>query len=395
MIQIVEDLSQGMPVRRACQALGLSHHALYRSRRNEPVQTRAKDTPGSRRALQPEEKDRVRSTLNSERFADQAPREIYATLLDEGTYLCSVSTMYRILHEHREVRERRDQLRHPVYAKPELLATVPNQVWTWDITKLLGPVKWTYFYLYVLLDLFSRFVVGWMLAPRESTDLAQELITASCARQNIQPQQLTIHADRGATMVAKPLAALLADLGVSESHSRPYVSNDNPFSEAQFKTMKYQPTYPKRFGSQADAHSWAQVFFPWYNFEHHHSSLGLMTPAVVHYGQAAQLWQQRQAVLQQAYAAHAQRFVKGVPQPPPLPTAVWINPPAETRCAEALPSAGASSGGRGPCQERFETQSSPNPGALLTGCPQEAQCPAGCASANPPSPLHLERKFQK
>ena len=188
-------------------------------------------------------------------------------------------------------------------------------------------MKWTYFYLYVLLDLFSRFVVGWMLAPRESTDLAQALIAESCARQNIQPQQLTIHADRGATMVAKPLAALLADLGVSESHSRPHVSNDNPFSEAQFKTMKYQPTYPKRFGSQADAHSWAQTFFPWYNFDHHHSGLGLMTPAAIHYGQAAQLWQQRQAVLQQAYATHAQRFVKGVPQPPALPTAVWINPP--------------------------------------------------------------------
>lgn len=382
MIQIVEDLSQCVPIRRACQTLGLSHHALYRRRKSSSVRTRSKDTPGSRRALQPGERDLVRSTLNSERFADQAPREIYATLLDEGTYLCSVSSMYRILRENREVRERRDQLRHPAYAKPELLATAPNQVWTWDTTKLLGPVKWTYYYLYVLLDLFSRFVVGWMLAPRESTDLAQMLITESCTRQNIQPQQLTIHADRGATMVAKPLAALLADLGVSESHSRPHVSNDNPFSEAQFRTMKYQPTYPKRFGSQADARGWAQAFFPWYNFEHHHSSLGLMTPAAVHYGQAAQLWQQRQVVLQQAYAAHPQRFVNGLPHPPALPTAVWINPPAETRIAEALPSAGASSGGRGPCQERSETLSPLNPRALLTGCPQEAQCPAGCASAD-------------
>ncbi len=395
MIQITEELSQQVSVRQACQALGLPAAAFYRSRNGEGGGRRPKNSPGSRRALQPEEKDLVRNTLNSERFADQAPREVYASLLDEGTYLCSVSTMYRILREHQEVRERRDQLRHPDYAKPELLATAPNQVWTWDITKLLGPVKWTYFYLYVLLDLFSRFVVGWMLAPRELTDLAQTLITESCARQNIHPQQLTIHADRGATMVAKPLAALLADLGVSESHSRPHVSNDNPFSEAQFKTMKYQPTYPKRFGSQADAHSWAQAFFPWYNFDHHPSGLGLMTPAAVHCGQAAQLWQQRQLVLQQAYATHAPRFVKGVPQPPALPTAVWINPPAETRCAEALPSAGASSEGRGPCQERFETQSCLNPGALLTGCPQEAQCPAGCASAHPLSPLHLERKFQK
>lgn len=327
MIQIVEELSQRVPVRRACQAMGLSHHALYRNRRIGQVRARAKDTPGRRRALNSEEKAQVRSTLNSERFADQAPREIYATLLDEGTYLCSVSSMYRILRENQEVCERRNQLRHPAFAKPELLATGPNQVWTWDITKLLGPVKWTYFYLYVLLDLFSRFVVGWLIASRESTELAEVLIAESCTRQNIPPQQLTLHADRGAAMVAKPLAALLADLGVSESHSRPHVSNDNPFSEAQFKTMKYQPTYPRRFGSLPDARSWAQAFFPWYNFEHHHSGLGLMTPTVVHFGQAAQLWQNRQAVLQQAYAIHPQRFVKGLPKPPTLPTAVWINPP--------------------------------------------------------------------
>jgi len=382
MIQIVEDLSQRVSVRRACQAMGLSHQALYRSRRIEQVRAQVKDTPGHRRALNSEEKTQVRNTLNSERFADQAPREIYANLLDEGTYLCSVSSMYRILRENREVCERRNQLRHPAFAKPELLATGPNQVWTWDITKLLGPVKWTYFYLYVLLDLFSRFVVGWLIAPRESTALAEVLIAETCTRQNIQPQQLTIHADRGAALVAKPLVALLADLGVSESHSRPHVSNDNPFSEAQFKTMKYQPTYPKRFGSLPDARNWAQAFFPWYNFEHHHSGIGLMTPAAVHFGQAAQLWQHRQTVLQQAYAAHAQRFVKGPPQPPALPTAVWINPPkTEPTCAEPLPSAGATSEGRGPCQARFETQSSQNAGALLTGCPQEAQCPAGSGSA--------------
>lgn len=327
MIEIVEDLSQCVPVRRACQAIGLSHHAFYRSRRIGQVRAPAKDTPGSRRALNCEEKAQVRSTLNSERFADQAPREIYATLLDEGTYLCSVSSMYRILRENQEVCERRNQLRHPAFAKPELLATGPNQVWTWDITKLLGPVKWTYFYLYVLLDLFSRFVVGWLIAPRESTELAEVLIAETCTRQNIQPQQLTLHADRGAAMVAKPLAALLADLSVSESHSRPHVSNDNPFSEAQFKTMKYQPTYPRRFGSLPDARSWAHVFFPWYNFEHHHSRLGLMTPAAVHFGHAAPLWQHRQAILQEVYAIHPQRFVKGLPKPPTLPTAVWINPP--------------------------------------------------------------------
>jgi putative transposase len=327
MTQIAEDLSQHVSVRRACQTLGVSPATLYRSRRVGPVRRIPKETPGSRRALNLEEKDEVRRTLNSQRFVDQAPREVYAALLDEGTYLCSLSSMYRILRENQEVRERRNQLRHPAFAKPELLATGPNQIWTWDITKLLGPVKWTYFYLYVVLDLFSRFVVGWMLAPCESSELAQVLITESCTRQNIQSQQLTIHADRGAAMIAKPLAALLADLGVGESHSRPHVSDDNPFSEAQFKTMKYQPTYPQRFGSLPDARSWAQAFFPWYNFEHHHSGIGLMTPAAIHFGQASQLWCNRQTVLQQAYTAHAQRFVKGVPRPPALPTTVWINPP--------------------------------------------------------------------
>jgi putative transposase len=327
MIRIAEELGQQVPLRRACQALGVSSASLYRSRRTEPAPRKPLETPGERRALNAQEKTEVRETLNSERFVDQAPREIYATLMDEGRYLCSVSTLYRILRENQEVRERRNQLRHPVFAKPELLATGPNQVWTWDITKLLGPVKWTYYYLYVLLDLFSRFVVGWMIAPRESTELAQALIAETCTRQHVPPQQLTIHADRGAAMVAKPLAALLADLGVQESHSRPHVSNDNPFSESQFKTMKYQPTYPERFGSLPDARAWAQKFFPWYNFEHHHSGIGLMTPAAVHFGQAALLWQKRQAVLQQAYACHSQRFVKGVPRPPALPIAVWINPP--------------------------------------------------------------------
>jgi putative transposase len=326
MIQVAELLAQTVPATRACEVLRLSRSALYRARR--PRSTPAVlETPGGRRALSAEEKEVVRATLNSERFQDDAPREVYATLLDEGTYLCSVPTMYRILRENREIRERRDQLRHPTYAAPELLATAPNQVWTWDITKLLGPVKWVYFYLYVLLDLFSRFVVGWLIAERESTELAQVLMAESCARQAIPPHQLTIHADRGGPMTAKPLALLLADLHVTESHSRPHLSNDNPFSEAQFKTLKYQPDYPERFGSQADARTWAQRFFPWYNFEHHHSGIGLMTPAAVHYGQAAQLWQNRQAVLHQAYAVHPERFVKGLPQPPTLPTAVWINPP--------------------------------------------------------------------
>ena len=235
--------------------------------------------------------------------------------------------MYRILAENQESRERRDQLRHPVYARPELVATAPNQVWSWDITKLLGPVKWTYYYLYVMLDIFSRYVVGWLLADCEASVLAQELISQSCDKQGVRPEQLTIHADRGSPMIAKPVALLLADLGVTKSHSRPHTSNDNPFSEAQFKTMKYRPDYPARFGCQEDAHSWAQSFFRWYNTEHRHSGIGLMTPHVVHYGQASQLFAARQRVLQLAYAAHPERFVKGLPQPPQLPPVVWINPP--------------------------------------------------------------------
>jgi len=331
MIQITEDLTQTTSITAACMALQVPRSALYRARRPRPRSSLVA-TPGNRRALNADEAAQVRTTLNSERFQDDAPREVYATLLDEGRDLCSVATMYRVLRENQEIRERRNQLRHPAYAKPKLLAIAPNQVWTWDITQLLGPVKWTYFYLYVVLDLFSRFGVGWLITERESAELAQVLIAESCARESIQPNQLTIHADRGGPMTAKPLALLLADLGVTPSHSRPHVSNDNPFSEAQFKTLKYQPNYPKRFGSQAEARAWAHGFFRWSNAEHHHSGIGWLTPAAVHSGQAAQLWQNRQAVLHQAYAAHPERFVKGRPIPPALPTAVWINPPkAEVR----------------------------------------------------------------
>jgi putative transposase len=273
------------------------------------------------------EKVTVRQVLNSERFWDSSPRQVYATLLDEGTYLCHWRTMYRILDEHTEVRERRNQLQHPNYTKPELLATGPNQLWSWDITKLRGPAKWTYYYLYVILDVFSRYVVGWMIAERESASLARELIAASCTKQGIQREQLTLHADRGNSMHSKSVALLLADLGVTKTHSRPYVPNDNPYSEAQFKTLKYRPDYPDRFGSIADARCWARYFFQWYNHEHRHTGLGLMTPATVHYGQAQTVYGQRQQVLHAAYAAHPERFVRGLPTPPELPTAVWINRP--------------------------------------------------------------------
>ena len=317
-----------MGVLTACQALNVPRSGLYRSRQAVAAKPQPPCEPvASPRALSQSEKAEVRQILNSERFQDQAPREVYATLMDEGQYLCSWRTMYRILDENDEVRERRDQLRHPNYVKPELLATKPNELWSWDITKLLGPAKWTYYYLYVILDVFSRFVVGWLISERESASLAKELIAETCTRQGIQPDQLTIHADRGSSMTSKPVAFLMADLGVTKTHSRPHVSNDNPYSEAQFKTLKYQPDYPERFGCQQDARSWAKEFFDWYDYQHHHSALGLLTPADVHYGRAQAVIQQRQQVLQAAYQRNPERFVKGLPKPPQLPEAVWINPP--------------------------------------------------------------------
>jgi len=269
----------------------------------------------------------VLEQLHTPRFVDLAPGEVYATLLDEGRYLCSERTMYRLLAAHAEVRERRDQLRHPVYAVPELLARRPNELWSWDITKLLGPAKWTYFYLYVMLDVFSRYVVGWLVAHRESATLAEQFIHATCARQGIGRAQLTIHADRGSAMTSKPVAFLLADLGVTKTHSRPHVSNDNPFSEAQFKTLKYRPAFPDRFGSIQDARAHGHVFFPWYNTEHHHSGLGLLTPHDVHFGLAEQRVAARAAVLATAHAAHPERFLAGPPAPAAVPTQVWINAP--------------------------------------------------------------------
>jgi putative transposase len=279
------------------------------------------------RALSPAEREHVLAILHDERFVDLPPAEVYATLLDGGTYVCSIRTMYRILQDHAEVRERRRQLRHPHYQAPELLATRPNQLWSWGITKLKGPAKWTYFYLYVILDVFSRYVVGWMAALRESATLAQRLIEQTCARQGIARDQLTIHADHGPAMLAKSVAMLLADLGVTNTHSRPHVSNDNPFSESQFKTLKYHPEFPERFGSLPDTRSFLLDFFVWYNTQHHHSALGWLTPADVHYGLAETRRAEREATLQKAFAATPERFVRGMPVPPALPQAVWINKP--------------------------------------------------------------------
>ena len=250
-----------------------------------------------------------------------------ATLLDEGVYRCSTRTMYRILAEHGETRQRRDQRIHPVYQKPELLATAANQLWSWDITKLLGPVKWTYFYLYVILDVFSRYVVGWMVAHRESAEMARKLIQDTCSKQQIGHGQLTIHADRGSSMTSKPVAFLLADLGVTKTHSRPHVSDDNPYSESQFRTMKYRPDFPDRFGSIQDSRAFSQLFFSWYNQEHRHSGIGLLTPAMVHYGQAGEVFQKRQLVLDAAYLLYPERFVRWPPKPLSIPKEVWINKP--------------------------------------------------------------------
>jgi len=318
----------------ACRALNVPRASLYRHLRPSAPATPAAPRPSPPRALAPAEQQRILDVLHSERFQDKAPNEVFAALLDEGTYLCSVRTMYRILDQTGEVRERRAQLRHPNYQKPQLLATGSNQVWSWDITKLLGPVKWTYFYLYVILHIFSRYVVGWMVAERESAELAKRLIGETCRKQNIAPDQLTIHADRGTSMTSKPVALLLADLGVTKTHSRPHVSDDNPFSESQFKTLKYRPEFPERFGSIQDARAFCQSFFPWYNTEHHHSGIGLLTPEVLHYGRADEVIAQRQVILSQAFERNPERFVRAHPRPPARPTAVWINPPAVPAASE-------------------------------------------------------------
>jgi putative transposase len=310
-----------------CAVLAVARASYYRWRRPKQAVVETPTPTSSPRALSEDERREVLDVLHSERFVDQAPREVYATLLDEKRYLCSVPTMYRLLAAAGEVRERRDQLRHPSYAKPELLATAPNQVWSWDITKLLGPAKWTHYHLYVILDIFSRYVVGWMVAQTESGQLAQDLIAATCAKQGIVPGTLTLHADRGTSMRSKPVALLLADLGVTKTHSRPHVSDDNPFSEAQFKTLKYRPEFPARFGSPEDARAFCRRFFPWYNTEHHHTGLGLLTPADVHHGRTAAVLAARQQVLTAAWRSNPARFVNQPPKPATPPAAVWINPP--------------------------------------------------------------------
>jgi putative transposase len=277
--------------------------------------------------LSKNERERVVEVLSSDRFVDRSPAEVFATLLDEKTYLCSERTMYRVLAECQPVRERRNQLQHPQYAKPELMATAPNQVWSWDITKLLGAKKWTYYYLYVLLDIYSRYAVGWMVADRENSALAGRLIEETCTKQGVEPEVLTLHSDRGSPMTSKCTAQLLGDLGVTRSLSRPQVSDDNPFSEAQFKTLKYHPGFPRRFKDIHHATGHCRSFFPWYNTEHRHGGISMLTPHAVHHGLAHEVLAERKRTLETAWAAHPERFVQGTPKPIPLPKAVWINPP--------------------------------------------------------------------
>lgn len=324
-MQFISQQKGTVGVAPACAAMGVARATFYRRQIPKPVeQSVSRCSP---RSLSEEERETVLSTLHEDRFADLAPAEVYATLLDEGKFICSISTMYRVLQENEETRERRNQLRHPCYSVPELLATKPNELWSWDITKLKGPAKWVYFYLYVILDVFSRYVVGWMVAHRESAKLAECLIEKTCERQNIQRGQLTIHADRGSSMKSKPVALLMSDLGVVKTHSRPHVSNDNPYSESQFKTLKYRPGFPERFGSIEDARSFLVSFFDWYNNQHHHVGLGLLTPYDVHHGFAEKRIGDRTEVLRKAFEANQQRFVRGVPRAPALPKEVWINKP--------------------------------------------------------------------
>jgi putative transposase len=325
---IVTEQRATLGVAPACQALAVPRATYYRWQHPKA------SVPGTPRrvprALPPEERRQVLTLLNDDRFAELPPAEVYATLLDEGKYVCSIRTMYRVLQENAQVKERRRQLQHPRYQAPELLATGPNQLWSWDITKLKGPVKWTYFYLYVILDVFSRYVVGWLAAYRDSAALAQRLIAQTCERQAIAQGKLTIHADRGPAMIAKSVALLLADLGVTKTHGRPHVSNDNPYSESQFKTLKYHREFPDRFGSLQDVRSFLLDFFQWYNTMHHHSGLGWLTPWEVHHGMAETRLAEREGVLRKAFEATPERFVRGAPTPLALPREVWINKPRTT-----------------------------------------------------------------
>ncbi len=318
----------------ACDCLGVARASFYRQRpvfgppaspACEPTAPSPRALPA--RALSAAERATVLAVLPEDRFQDRSPAAVPATLLDEGQYHCSTRTLYRILEQEGESRERRDQLVHPVYHKHELLATAPHQLWSWDITKLPGPAKWTYFYLYVMIDVFSRYVTGWMVAHREQAEWAQRFMEETVLKNEVPPGQLNIHADRGKVMTSKPVAFLMADLGVTKTHSRPYVSDDNPYAESHFRTMKYRPEFPERFGCSQDSRAFCRQFFAWYNREHRHAGIAMLTPSLVHFGEAPVVLAHRQGVLDAASQAHPDRFVRRPPSPLPLPGEVGINKP--------------------------------------------------------------------
>jgi putative transposase len=313
--------------REACKLTGTSR--ATRQRQSKPLRC---GPPKPRRRpvneLTPAEQAEVLKVLRSEEFCDSSPTQTWAKLLDRGIYLCSVSTMYRLLRTAGECRERRRQSTHPARKKPELLATKPCQVWSWDITKLRGPERGVYYDLYVIIDIYSRYVVGWTVQNTETGELAKQFIDDTLKQHKILPGTLTLHADRGTSMTSKPVSQLLTDLGIHQSHSRPSVSNDNPYSEAAFKTLKYCPAFPPRFGSLQDARNFCKQFFEFYNYEHYHSGIGLLTPATVHHGNATQIICARTNTLAVAYEANPNRFCTK-PLPPRLPEKAWINDPSK------------------------------------------------------------------
>lgn len=327
MTEMVLQLSGYIGATKACDVIGLSRASFYRHKNPKNIEKKTKSKGKNFRAYTDEQKTNILDIMNSQEYCDKAPAQIYAKLLDSGIYYCSISTMYRTLKEKNQVLERRKQRTHKKYEKPELLATKPNELWSWDITKLKGPVKWTYFYLYVIIDVFSRYVVGWMVAHRELASLAANLISETCKKFNIEEGGLTIHADRGPSMKSNQVGNLLADLGVTKTHSRPYVSNDNPFSESHFKTLKYRPTFPERFGCIQDSRGFLINFFNWYNFEHYHSGINLLTPHDVHFGNPNFILEERYKVVNNAFVKNPEKFINGKPKLEKLKNEVWINKP--------------------------------------------------------------------
>jgi putative transposase len=376
MLEGAQELAPVVGVVAACEALGVPRSSFYEAQKPARPAPAPRPRPRSHRALSPEEEQKLRELLNSERFVDQAPRTIYATLLDEGDYHGSWRTMYRVLKRDAATRERRAQRRRPHYQAPELLARGPRQVWSWDITKLRGPQPGLWYNLYVVLDIFSRKIVGWRIETREDAELAEEMIAESYIREGVQPKQLTLHADRGAAMTSKTLAELLLDLGVAQSHSRPTISDDNPYSESQFKTMKYGPSYPERFASLQAARAWMRWFADWYNHEHKHSGIALLPPEVVHSGRAPEVLAKRQETMNAAYEAHPERFPRGRPQVAQLPKEVGINLPRPVSVAE-------------PTTATSEAQPAVAPGSRVSAA-QRPLDPGGAVGQAAPEVLAVE-----